>query len=161
MFTTIIAKSPLFTLSWMVHTHSFLLLHVPLHGVALLLTVASFCTDWTSLTQVKELGMVVRDCPMAADDARRIFDMYFYAANRTSLPQPWPYSYDTEYNAVKPMQVSWNGSPVSAFIAASPREFCTDHRTPDGDAVLDAMAAANSYGIPLHTVDLWRIAYES
>ena len=88
---------------------------------------------------------MVKNCPVVADDARRIFDMYYDAANQTTLPSPWPKGYDTTYNAMHPMQVTLSDTPVSAFIASSPDEFCTLHRTSDLDALVGTMTAAESY----------------
>jgi phospholipase D3/4 len=105
--------------------------------------IGSANMDWASLTQVKELGIVIKNCPLVADDARSIFDMYYEAANLTKLPQSWPQDYDTEYDVNNPFQVTLNDQMVSGFIASSPNQFCTQHRTPDLDAVLDAIAAAN------------------
>lgn len=52
--------------------------------------VGSANMDWTSLTQVKELGVVVKSCPSVADDVNKIFLMYYAAANMTKLPSSWP-----------------------------------------------------------------------
>jgi len=47
-------------------------------------------SDWRSLSQVKELGVVFYDCERVATDVRKVFEMYWLAANVRQLPPQWP-----------------------------------------------------------------------
>jgi phospholipase D3/4 len=98
--------------------------------------------DWCSLTQVKELGVVIRDCPAIAQDALKEFSQYWMAADVTSLPQTWPQIVDTNIDMKNPAQVVLNEKSVSMFIAASPLQFCSPNRTNDIDALLHVINSA-------------------
>ena len=39
--------------------------------------VGSANFDWRSLTQVKEMGVMVKNCPVLAEDMAKIFDVYW------------------------------------------------------------------------------------
>lgn len=100
--------------------------------------------DWASLTQVKELGAVIQKCQVLADDALKIMEMYWEAANWTALPAAWPARFDTAINGSAPAQVSLNGAATSIFLSASPNEFDAPGRAPDGATIISNLAAANS-----------------
>jgi len=110
--------------------------------------IGSSNLDWTSLTQVKELGVVIKDCPAIAEDALKEFSQYWMAAELTSLPQAWPQAVDTNIDLKNPAQVVLNKTQVSLFIAASPKQFCSPNRTNDIDALLYVInSAKKSIGV--------------
>ena len=45
--------------------------------------------DWTALTEVKELGVVVEKCELLAQDATKMMIMYWEAAHMTQIPSQW------------------------------------------------------------------------
>jgi phospholipase D3/4 len=104
--------------------------------------VGSCNADWRSLSQVKELGLVVSDCPTVAKDLKKIFEMYWEASNDVKLPPYWPSRFDTHYNMDNPMQLTVNGVPTSLFIASSPQEFCTTGRTGDIESLISVIHSA-------------------
>lgn len=40
--------------------------------------IGSANSDWRSLTQVKEMGVYIQDCPCVAEDLGKIFDVSIY-----------------------------------------------------------------------------------
>jgi phospholipase D3/4 len=105
--------------------------------------IGSANLDWCSLAQVKELGVVIRDCPALAEDALKEFNQYWLAANRTTLPNPWPVTSNTNINMKNPAEVVLNDMNVTVFISASPKEFCPPNRTNDIDALLHVVNSSN------------------
>lgn len=104
--------------------------------------IGSANLDWCSLSQVKELGVVIRDCPAIAEDALKEFGQYWLAAQSSTLPQAWPQIVDTNIDMKNPAQVILNKQPASVFIAVSPKQFCSRNRTNDIDAVLHVINSA-------------------
>lgn len=101
-------------------------------------------SDWRALSQVKELGVVVTDCPLVAEDARKEFEMYWEAADMTKLPNVWEPKFSTAFGVHNPATVNMNGTEELVFIAASPPNFVTENRTGDIDALLNAIEMAKT-----------------
>lgn len=74
------------------------------------------------LQQVKEMGVVVYDCPCLAKDISKLFDVYWQIGglNKT-LPPSWPRNFSTLFNSQKPMKLKLNDSSSRAFVAVG---FC-------------------------------------
>ena len=61
--------------------------------------------DWRSLTQVKEMGVLVLDCPSLAKDMAKIFDVYWkLGGSGKAVPATWPSSLSTDINANNPLR---------------------------------------------------------
>ncbi|KAK2164997.1 hypothetical protein LSH36_56g01004 [Paralvinella palmiformis] len=103
--------------------------------------------DWRSLTQVKELGVVISNCPCLAADIQKIFDVYWYLGQQPPVPLPrsWPAKWSTKYNKDTPVQVTLNGRKSEVYFSSSPSPICPDGRTPDLDALLDVINKADRY----------------
>ncbi|XP_041927158.1 5'-3' exonuclease PLD4 [Alosa sapidissima] len=102
--------------------------------------------DWRSLTQVKELGVVIYDSPRLAHDLIKIFDSYWMMGHKNaSIPEPWPTTFDTSINHERPLLVNLSGVPSSVYIAASPPSFCPESRSRDLDAILSAINEAEHF----------------
>ncbi|KAK7471518.1 hypothetical protein BaRGS_00035857 [Batillaria attramentaria] len=63
-FTNLLGKGILHTKFWVVDGRHFY--------------IGSANLDWRSLTQVKELGVLVQDCPCLGGDVEKLFDVYWY-----------------------------------------------------------------------------------
>lgn len=102
--------------------------------------------DWRSLTQVKELGVVMYNCSCLAKDLSKIFEAYWYLGQAGSyIPPTWPPSYDTVYNQNTPMEICLNGTAALAYLASAPPPLCPSGRTPDLKALLDVVDNARSF----------------
>uniref|UniRef100_G3UL33 5'-3' exonuclease PLD3 n=1 Tax=Loxodonta africana TaxID=9785 RepID=G3UL33_LOXAF len=102
--------------------------------------------DWRSLTQVKELGVVMYNCSCLARDLTKIFEAYWFLGQAgSSIPSPWPQAYDTRYNQETPMEICLNGTPALAYLASAPPPLCPSGRTPDLKALLNVVDSARSF----------------
>ena len=106
--------------------------------------VGSANFDWRSLTQVKELGVLVRDCECLAEDMAKIWQVYWYLGDRDHVPEVWPESYSTSFNGQSPMVLSGQDN-MSVYLSSSPPPFCPQGRDKDLDAILDVINSANEY----------------
>lgn len=102
--------------------------------------------DWRSLTQVKEVGIVVkRDCPVLGKDLRKIFDVYWYLSDKEVIPSSLPKQFDTEFNMRNPLNIKLNDVFSSVYLTSAPFKMNTVHRTNDIDAILNIINSAKSY----------------
>ena len=61
--------------------------------------------DWRSLTQVKEMGVLVMNCPTLAKDMAKIFDVYWLLGGPGKKdPASWPSSFSPNINAENPLR---------------------------------------------------------
>ncbi|XP_016041605.2 5'-3' exonuclease PLD4 [Erinaceus europaeus] len=110
------------------------------------LYVGSANMDWRSLTQVKELGVVIYNCSQLARDLEKTFQTYWVlGAPHATLPKHWPGNYSTHINRFHPLQDSFSGLPTTAYLSASPPALCPYGRTGDLDALLAVMGGAREF----------------
>jgi len=91
--------------------------------------------DFRSLTQVKELGVVVRGCSTLAQDAGKVLAQYRYLAQH-GLPQRWPQRYRTDINRRRPASLLLNGHAATVFLSSSPPPVSPAGRTDDVTAIV-------------------------
>ena len=61
--------------------------------------------DWRSLTQVKEIGVLVMNCPTLAKDMEKIFDIYWLLGGPgKKVPDSWSPLLSTKINAENPLR---------------------------------------------------------
>ncbi|XP_012992942.2 5'-3' exonuclease PLD4 isoform X1 [Esox lucius] len=102
--------------------------------------------DWRSLTQVKELGVVIYNCSSLANDLHKIFESYWVMGHRnSSIPDPWPSKYDTAINKEHPLLLETENVTSKIYISASPPSFCPASRTQDLEAILSGISGAQHY----------------
>lgn len=136
------------------------------------LYLGSANADWRSLTQVKELGVVVEDYPRLAADVGRYYDGWwrFAALPGPSVRRVWDPAvelerlvpawsdlvpegererspvdrpaYRAEYTLANPAPLALGGRPGGAFVSGSPPELCGPGRTADLDALLHTVRDA-------------------
>lgn len=129
-------------------------------------------TDWRSLTQVKELGVVVENHPELAADVGRYFAGWWHiaglqcpsvrtvpdpavqlerqvpawsalVADGTREPSPLDHpDYVGGYSLLDPAPLSIGDRPGTAFVTGSPPELCGPGRTVDLDALLHTIQSA-------------------
>ncbi|XP_028921100.1 5'-3' exonuclease PLD3 [Ornithorhynchus anatinus] len=108
--------------------------------------IGSANMDWRSLTQVKELGVVVYNCSCLAQDLAKVFEAYWYLGQSGSaIPSPWPDSYATRYNLDSPLQLQLNGTPARVYFSSAPPSLCPAGRTPDLSALLSLVDDARGF----------------
>lgn len=102
--------------------------------------------DWRALTQVKELGAAVYNCPCLAEDVSKLFEVYWaLGEENATVPAKWPKELSTVINHLTPMELTLNETDSSAYLSSSPPQFCPDGRTGDLDAILHTMNQAQEY----------------
>lgn len=121
--------------------------------------------DWKSISQVKEMGIAVENCPQLCEDAESYFEAWwdFSALTPTSVEvfdptvridrrvPPWsqlvPHSkrqdspiahskYSTTYNSQNPLALDLGEERGGAFLTGSPQEILGPGRAWDGDALV-------------------------
>lgn len=105
--------------------------------------VGSANFDWRSLTQVKELGVLVTNCSCLAADVDKIWRVYWDLGGQTSVPPAWPASLSTDFNSDRPLEVK--SQDLSVYLSSSPPPFCPQGREKDLDAVLKVINNAEEF----------------
>ncbi|XP_059371479.1 5'-3' exonuclease PLD3-like isoform X2 [Carassius carassius] len=103
--------------------------------------------DWRSLTQVKEVGVSVEDCSCLAQDASRIFDVYWDigAQKNGSLPPFWPGRFSALSSSKYPLAVKFNGVPARVYLSSSPPLLSSHGRSDDLSSILSVIADAERF----------------
>lgn len=103
--------------------------------------------DWRSLTQVKELGVLVTDCPCLAKDVLKVFETYwFLGRNDAHIPSRWPDSYSTKFNIDSPLSVEFNNAlSFNTFFSSSPPPLSSTGRTNDLEAIINVILSADRF----------------
>lgn len=87
--------------------------------------VAVAVTRWTysviCWSEVKEVGLSVEDCSCLAQDAFRIFWVYWSLAGATkgSLPPYWPAGLSALSSSHNPLHLNFNGAPARVYLSVS------------------------------------------
>ncbi|XP_059167441.1 5'-3' exonuclease PLD3-like [Physella acuta] len=104
--------------------------------------------DWRSYTQVKEIGILIENCPTLVKDAKNIFDIYWYLSNETipTVPAQLPddLTPETTYQSPMPL-VYYNETQGRVALSSSPPPFCPSGRLQDIDAIIHVIQAANKF----------------
>lgn len=67
--------------------------------------------DWRSLTQVKELGVLIENCSCLAQDISKIFSVYWQMGEEDArIPSKWPDTLSTKINANSPLKVNYSSA---------------------------------------------------
>lgn len=149
--------------------------------------IGSANMDWKSISQVKEMGILVEDQPQIAEDALKQFELFWRwselephigqavdpavgvmrnvpawsqllsESERSSSPFIEP-ELGCEYNYLHPMQVELNGENGELFISSHPNEGCAPGREPDLSGLLQTMQGAAS-SICINVMDYSPISY--
>ncbi|XP_055547014.1 5'-3' exonuclease PLD3-like [Wyeomyia smithii] len=109
--------------------------------------VGSANMDWRSLTQVKELGVLVTNCSCLASDVAKIFDVYWDMGTANSkIPPQWPEKYSTKYNSNNSISVKANDKfIVDTYLSSSPPPMSPSGRSNDLDAIVDVIQRAEKF----------------
>ena len=100
--------------------------------------------DWQSLTEVKELGILMKNCSCLAWEFNKIFGVYWRVGQEQKIPSVWPVSLQTKFNSNHPLQLHFNSSmPVNVFISHSPSALNPKGREHDLMAIIGLMNKAN------------------
>ncbi|GMT09483.1 hypothetical protein PFISCL1PPCAC_780 [Pristionchus fissidentatus] len=109
--------------------------------------VGSANFDWRSLTQVKEIGVAVYNCPCIAEDVQRMLDIYWeMGATDSQLPEYWPSQYTTNANHDHPYLVpSKDGPNKAVHFSSAPPQLDSCGRDSDIDNMVKLIDEAEDY----------------
>ncbi|KAM9850095.1 5'-3' exonuclease PLD3 isoform 2-T2 [Aulostomus maculatus] len=103
--------------------------------------------DWRSLTQVKEVGVSVENCSCLAQDALRIFGLYWSigGSNNGSLPLYWPARFSALSSSQHPLHLSFNGVPARVYLSSAPPQISARRRSDDLTTILSVIGDAQKF----------------
>lgn len=115
--------------------------------------VGSANMDWRSLTQVKELGIYVRNCKCAAKDMEKIFYNYYYLGKQLESSMEkfagWPSDHHTRVNEKNRFAFEFNKDEQpengTMFISSAPPMINAPERSNDLDVLLNAIKNATKF----------------
>ncbi|XP_017295801.1 5'-3' exonuclease PLD3 isoform X2 [Kryptolebias marmoratus] len=109
--------------------------------------IGSANMDWRSLSQVKEVGLAVENCSCLAQDAFRIFDVYWSVGGSTngSLPLFWPARDTALSSADRPLQLKFNGVPARVYLSSAPPQISARGRSDDLSTILSVIKDAQKF----------------
>ncbi|XP_030075375.1 phospholipase D3 isoform X2 [Microcaecilia unicolor] len=108
--------------------------------------IGSANMDWRSLTQMKELGVVLYNCSCLAQDLHKVFQMYRYLGEEgVSIPHPWPRAFSADSSHTHPLHVMLNNNTAEVYISSSPFALCSEGRTYDLAAILSIIDDAEQF----------------
>ncbi|KAM4555152.1 5'-3' exonuclease PLD3 isoform 2-T3 [Odontesthes bonariensis] len=102
--------------------------------------------DWRSLSQVKEVGLSVEDCSCLAQDAFRIFGVYWSIGGANgSLPPYWPARLSALSSSDKPLHLKLNGVPARVYLSSAPPQISARGRSDDLSTILSIIDDAEKF----------------
>ncbi|XP_035525444.1 5'-3' exonuclease PLD3 [Morone saxatilis] len=103
--------------------------------------------DWRSLSQVKEVGLSVEDCSCLAQDAFRIFGVYWSlgGASNGSLPPYWPARLTALSSSQNPLHLKFNGVPAQVYLSSAPPQISARGRSDDLSTILSVIDDAQKF----------------
>ncbi|CAG9856360.1 unnamed protein product [Phyllotreta striolata] len=102
--------------------------------------------DWRALTQVKELGIAIRNCSCLAKDIQKIFEVYWaLGIDGAKIPPSWSSNLSTQYNSDTPMALTYNNETFQIYLSSSPLPFNPAGRTNDIDAIKTVIHHAEKF----------------
>ncbi|XP_045887251.1 5'-3' exonuclease PLD3 isoform X2 [Micropterus dolomieu] len=103
--------------------------------------------DWRSLSQVKEVGLSVEDCSCLAQDAFRIFGVYWSIGdpNNGSLPPYWPARLSALSSSQDPLRLKFNGVPAQVYLSSAPPLISARGRSDDLSTILSVIDDAKKF----------------
>ncbi|CAH8477766.1 unnamed protein product [Heterobilharzia americana] len=108
--------------------------------------VGSANMDWRSITEVKELGVLIYNCPDLMKDLEKIWKVYWLLSGTNStIPTAWPKELNTVYNRTNPIITEINGVQSRVFFSSSPLPFNPPGRNNDIDALLSVINNAEKF----------------
>ncbi|KAM4586051.1 uncharacterized protein pld7 [Fundulus diaphanus] len=109
--------------------------------------VGSANMDWRSLSQVKEVGLTVEDCSCLAQDAFRIFGVYWTVGGAAggALPPFWPARLSALSSADRPLHLKFNGVPARVYLSSAPPPISARGRSDDLATILSVIDDAQRF----------------
>ncbi|XP_068150938.1 5'-3' exonuclease PLD3 [Drosophila tropicalis] len=108
--------------------------------------IGSSGMDFRSFTQVKELGVLAKNCPHLTRDVVKIFKEYWHVGSGNKIPNFWPWTYDSHFNRKHPILLNVSNKYImKAFVGTSPPSLTATGRNQELEAILNTIDLASSY----------------
>ncbi|XP_037546192.1 inactive phospholipase D5 [Nematolebias whitei] len=107
--------------------------------------IGSADMDWRSLSERKELGVVVYNCSCLALDFHRVFSFYWQLHDRDFIPSIWSKRVTALYGRHEALELQLNATLATAYVSTSPELFCSKDRTRDLDAIHQVIQSARTF----------------
>uniref|UniRef100_UPI00398E97ED 5'-3' exonuclease PLD3-like n=1 Tax=Pristiophorus japonicus TaxID=55135 RepID=UPI00398E97ED len=108
--------------------------------------IGSANMDWRSLTQVKELGVVLSNCSCLARDVEKVFEVYWQLGGKgAAIPKRWPSRYNALSSRQDPLRLKLNGIDAQVYVSSAPPSLCSPGRTTDLEAILSVIDDAREF----------------
>ncbi|RZF40998.1 hypothetical protein LSTR_LSTR006301 [Laodelphax striatellus] len=108
--------------------------------------IGSANSDWRSLTQVKEIGIYIKDCPCLVEDIGKIFDAYWMLGEpNAKVPGVSLPHLTTTINENNPLFVKIDNSVAGVYVTSSPPSLCPDGRTTDFQGIKNVISRATKF----------------
>ncbi|KAM8848371.1 5'-3' exonuclease PLD3 isoform 1-T1 [Synchiropus picturatus] len=110
------------------------------------LYIGSANMDWRSLSQVKEVGLALEDCSCLAQDAGRIFSLYYsLGVANASLPPYWPARFSALSSSQNPLPLKLNGVSAQVYLSTAPPQISARGRSDDLNTILNVISDAQNF----------------
>lgn len=109
--------------------------------------VGSANFDWRALSQVKEFGIVYRQCRTLAADLEKVFKTYQLMSGLESVPDVVPTELTTTINKENPFYTNMDNVKTQVYMGASPPIYNgkNNQRSTDLETILDTIAKAKEF----------------
>eukprot|EP01080_Neovahlkampfia_damariscottae_P009729 gene9729-1933_t len=96
---------------------------------------------WQSLSNVKELGILIEHCHCLGHDLEKVFHLWSYFSkdlnNQLPTSGKYPEEYDSEINDENPAQITKNNETIQFYFGISPKNVNTTTRVPELVSLLE------------------------
>ncbi|XP_026561066.1 inactive phospholipase D5 isoform X1 [Pseudonaja textilis] len=107
--------------------------------------IGSASLDWSSLGQMKELGIIVYNCSCLVLDLQRIFALYSSLKSKSKVPPTWSKRLYAVYGTKNKLPLKLNETKSEVFVSNSPKLLCPKDRTLDTDAIYSVVDNAEEF----------------
>ncbi|XP_060609873.1 inactive phospholipase D5 isoform X2 [Anolis sagrei] len=107
--------------------------------------IGSASLEWSSLGQMKELGVIVYNCSCLVLDLQRIFALYSSLKSKSKVPPIWSKRLYAVYNTDNKLTLKLNETKSEVFVSISPKLLCPKDRVLDIDAIFSVMDDAEQF----------------
>ncbi|XP_072849265.2 inactive phospholipase D5 isoform X1 [Pogona vitticeps] len=107
--------------------------------------IGSASLEWSSLGQMKELGVIVYNCSCLVLDLQRIFALYSSLKSKSKVPPMWSKRVHAVYNSTNKLTLTLNETNSEMFVSNSPRLLCPKDRMLDTDAIYSVVDDAEQF----------------
>uniref|UniRef100_A0A8D2J7G6 Phospholipase D family member 5 n=1 Tax=Varanus komodoensis TaxID=61221 RepID=A0A8D2J7G6_VARKO len=107
--------------------------------------LGSASLEWSSLGQMKELGVIVYNCSCLVLDLQRTFALYSSLKSKSKVPPVWSKRLYAVYGTENKLILKLNETKSQVFVSNSPKLLCPKDRVLDIDAIYSVIDDAQQF----------------